>query len=166
MAKEIERKFLIESDAWQSQISHPGIRFRQAYIASMDDRSVRVRLRDDKTALLTIKVGTGLLCRDEFEFPISCAEAEEMVRHAIGVVIDKTRFVIEHEGYRWEVDRYNGVHQGLVVAEVELSSECEHPPLPDWVGREVTGLRAFSNQALATDGLSARHQPPPRLAAG
>ncbi len=132
----------------------------------MDDRSVRVRLRDDGTAMLTVKVGTGVLCRDEFEFSISCSEAEEMIRHALGTVIDKTRFLIDHEGYRWEVDRYNGVHDGLVVAEVELASETENPPLPDWVGREVTGLRAFSNQSLATRGENPRHPLPPRLVNG
>lgn len=164
MAKEIERKFLVTTDAWQDKLSEPGTRLRQAYIASMDDRSVRIRLRDDGTAMLTIKVGAGLLCRDEFEFPVSAEDAEEMMSHAIGTVIDKTRFVIDYEGYRWEVDRYNGVHAGLVVAEVELASTAENPPLPDWVGREVTGLRAFSNQSLATRGESPRHPVPPRLA--
>ncbi len=72
----------------------------------------------------------------------------------MGVVLDKTRFNVEHQGYTWEVDVYEGVYNGLVVAEVELQSETERPPIPDWIGDDVTGDRRYSNAVMANQDLS------------
>ena len=76
-------------------------------------------------------------------------EAEDMLRHAIGNVIEKVRYKVPHEGHVWEIDVYGGAHKGLVIAEVELSSIHEEPELPNWVGREVTGESQYSNQSMA-----------------
>ncbi|MGO8657081.1 CYTH domain-containing protein, partial [Rhizobium ruizarguesonis] len=92
---------------------------RQGYIASMDDRSVRVRVLDGKKARLTIKIGRSTITRDEFEYDIPIADAEELLQNAIGVVIEKTRYRVPHEGFVWEVDVFTGEHRGLVIAEVE-----------------------------------------------
>ncbi|MGV8936471.1 MAG: CYTH domain-containing protein [Allorhizobium sp.] len=161
MAKEIERKFLVKSEAWRSAATSQ-TRFLQAYVASLDDRSVRVRMRERDSATLTIKIGQGMLTRDEFEYDIPLDDAEQMIACAIGIVIEKTRYTVDHEGFVWEVDVFHGAHDGLVIAEVELESESDKPALPAWVGREVTGDRRYSNQMLAThdtplestDGLS------------
>ena len=88
MAKEIERKFLVASDDWRVA-ADCGTCFLQAYIVTMDDRSVRVRLMDDKRAKLTIKIGTGSMTRDEFEYEISVADARDMMAMAVGLVIEK-----------------------------------------------------------------------------
>ncbi|MCP8896116.1 CYTH domain-containing protein [Shinella daejeonensis] len=148
MAKEIERKFLLSGPRWRA-LSDQGITIRQAYVIAQDDRSLRVRLYGDGRAHLTLKVGNAALVRDEYEFEIDRGEAEDMVRHAVGTVIEKVRYRISHEGHLWEVDVYDGVHRGLVIAEVELASIHDKPVLPDWVGREVTGDNRYSNQALA-----------------
>lgn len=63
MAKEIERKYLVKTDGWRSGASSSSS-FLQAYIASGKDRSVRVRIMDDKKARLTIKIGRNLFARD------------------------------------------------------------------------------------------------------
>ncbi|HEX2147213.1 MAG TPA: adenylate cyclase, partial [Pseudorhizobium sp.] len=83
------------------------------------------------------------------------ADARQLIDSALGVVLQKTRHEVQHEGYTWEVDLYAGVYTGLVVAEVEMDHEEERPPLPSWVGREVTGDRRFSNLVMATEDLSA-----------
>ena len=149
MAKEIERKFLVKGEAWRSAATSQ-TRFLQAYVVSMEDRSVRVRMRERDSATLTIKIGLGVLTRDEFEYDIPLDDAEQMIANAIGIVIEKTRFTIDHEGFVWEVDVFHGAHHGLVIAEVELKSESDEPALPAWVGSEVTGDRRYSNQMLAT----------------
>lgn len=153
MATEIERKFLVKSDAWRSQVSSSS-QFLQAYIASGKDRSVRVRIIDGQTAQLTIKIGKQLFARAEFEYDIPLADAQDMAKHAIGTVLEKTRYNVEHKGYVWEVDVYAGLYDGLVVAEVELPDEKAVPPVPDWIGREVTGDRRYSNVAMASGDLS------------
>jgi CYTH domain-containing protein len=153
MAKEIERKFLVTGDAWRTRTTS-ATRFRQAYIVTMADRSVRIRLMDDSRAKLTLKIGKNALARDEFEYDIAVEDALDMIANAVGIVIEKTRYTVEHQGFVWEVDVYQGVYDGLVVAEVELRSESDSPDLPAWIGREVTGDRRYSNQTLATENFS------------
>jgi len=153
MAKEIERKFLVTGDGWRNQTTS-ATRFLQAYIVTMTDRSVRVRLMDDSRATLTLKIGKNALTRDEFEYEISVEDALDMIANAVGIVIEKTRYTVDHQGFVWEVDVYQGAYQGLIVAEVEMGSENDSPALPAWLGREVTGDRRYSNQILATENLS------------
>jgi CYTH domain-containing protein len=153
MALEIERKFLVKSDAWRSAASSSS-HFLQAYVASASDRSVRVRIMDGQKAKLTIKIGKQLFARAEYEYEIPVSDATELAEHAIGVVLDKTRYNVAYQGYVWEVDVYAGRYDGLVVAEVELEDEKAMPPIPDWIGREVTGDRRYSNVVMAANDLS------------
>ena len=155
MAKEIERKFLVANDDWRD-LATSKTPMRQAYIVTMNDRSVRVRTRNDASAQVTIKIGQNSRVRDEFEYTIPIAEAEEMISLAVGNVIEKVRYTVEYNGFVWEIDAYEGAYLGLVIAEVELSDENDEPPLPDWVGREVTGDRRYSNQSLATEKLETK----------
>ncbi|MCM2475873.1 CYTH domain-containing protein [Rhizobium sp. CG5] len=150
MAKEIERKFLVLSDDWRP-LATSSTPMRQAYIASMDDRSVRVRTRNGTSAMLTIKIGQNLRVRDEFEYPVPLADAQELMTLAIGRVIEKTRHTVEHGGFIWEVDVFEGVYEGLIIAEVEMRSETDDPALPAWLGAEITGDRRYSNQSLAIE---------------
>lgn len=154
MAKEIERKFLVAGDGWRATAG-TGVRMRQFYIAAMPDRSVRLRILDGTSARLTIKVGTGMLVRDEFEFEVPLSEAEDMLSATLGTVIEKTRYRVPGGAHVWEVDVFSGAHAGLIVAEVEMRSEADEPELPDWLGAEVTEDGRYSNFALSTHG-----QPP------
>ena len=153
MAKEIERKFLVKDDGWRSEATSSS-EFVQAYIIGMDDRSLRVRLIDGDRATLTLKIGRQLITRDESEYDIPLADRREMLANALGLVLEKTRHEVKHHGFIWEVDVYAGAYSGLVVAEVEMEDEGQEPPLPRWIGREVTGDRRYSNQAMATEDLS------------
>lgn len=152
MAKEIERKFLVASDRWRAN-ADKGTQLRQAYVSTMSDRSLRVRIHGDKRARLTIKIGKSALVRNEYEYDIPLHDAREMLTQAVGIVIEKRRYRVPYKGFTWEVDVYEGALKGLVVAEVEMKRETDRPALPDWIGREVTGDRRYSNQALATEGL-------------
>jgi len=156
MAKEIERKFLVASDGWRDE-ADGGTNLLQAYIVTMDDRSARVRLMNDTRAKLTIKIGNGSMTRDEFEYDIPVEDAKELMPKAIGLVIEKTRYKVTHGGFVWEVDVYGGAHDGLVIAEVELSAEGDTPALPAWLGAEVTGDPRYSNQFLATKALASKN---------
>jgi adenylate cyclase len=148
MAKEIERKFLVASEGWRSAANR-GTRLLQAYVVTMDDRSARVRLMDDERAKLTVKISNGSMTRDEFEYDIPVADAKDMMSKAIGLVIEKTRYEVKRGSFVWEVDVYAGAHEGLVIAEVELSAEGDTPDLPNWLGAEVTGDPRYSNQSLS-----------------
>ena len=152
MALEIERKFLVENGGWRAAVETSS-RIVQAYVALDGEVSLRVRIRDDAKARLTVKLGLSGQTRDEFEYAIALEDARRMVAASRNRLIEKTRHTVPYEGFVWEIDAYHGALEGLVIAEVELQSETDDPPLPAWIGREVTGDNAWSNARLAVKGL-------------
>lgn len=145
---EIERKFLVRGDDYKRQaVSHS--RIKQGYICSGHGRTVRVRLRDH-CGFLTIKGPSldGGLSRYEFEKEITLDEAEHLFRLCEPGIIDKTRYLVPSGSHTFEVDEFYGDNEGLVMAEVELSSPDEPYEKLDFIGREVTGDRRFYNSYL------------------
>ncbi len=154
MAKEIERKFLLKNDNWRSRASD-AYRIVQFYLAAGTDRSVRVRIRNGEKALLTLKFGADTRERDEFEYEVPLSDALEMRAFAMGSPIEKTRHLVPHGGYVFEVDEFHGAFGGFVMAELETADTVRHPDLPEWLGREVTGNPAYTNASLAISGAPA-----------
>ncbi|MEM5472432.1 CYTH domain-containing protein [Hoeflea sp. AS60] len=152
MAKEIERKFIVDGDAWRDAVEASKT-IVQAYLAVDGETSVRVRITDGNQARLTVKVGASAMTRDEFEYPIPLDDAQAMMNESRGRMIEKTRHIIPAGPFVWEVDVFGGALAGLVIAEVEMRSEDDDPALPSWLGREVTGDRTFSNAVLAIEGM-------------
>jgi len=146
MSIEIERKFLIDTDKLPPLQN--GYTIKQGYIQTVDHTTVRVRIRNEE-AFLTIKGKSIGASRLEFEYPIPLQDANDMLDNLCQAsVIDKTRYLVEHEGYVWEVDVFEGSNKGLVVAEVELDSEDEAFSLPSWVVQEVTDDTRYFNSNL------------------
>ena len=146
MAQEIERKFLVTGDYRSSATSSS--RIAQGYICC-DGRTVRVRIRGDR-GYLTIKGPSpdGGLSRYEWETEIALDDARDLMKLCRGGVIDKTRYLVPFGGHTFEVDEFYGDNEGLVVAEVELSSPDEPFERPAFLGREVTGDRRYYNAQL------------------
>lgn len=146
MAKEIERKFLLVGDDWRELAK--GTHYRQGYLNSAKERTVRVRTIDDK-GFLTIKGITTGATRVEYEYEIPHSDCTEMLDNlAEQPIIEKARYKIEFGGFVWEVDEFFGVNKGLVVAEIELKSEDQAFEKPSWVGEEVTGDPRYYNSNL------------------
>lgn len=145
MGVEIERKFLLVGSAWKTV---EGTRYRQGYLNSQKERTVRVRTIDDK-GYLTIKgVAVGNV-RPEYEYEIPKADADEMLdRLCEKPLIEKARYKIPRGDLTWEVDEFHGENEGLILAEVELEREDQAVDLPSWVGREVTGDPKYYNSSL------------------
>jgi CYTH domain-containing protein len=147
LAQEIERKFLVTRELWRPQGG--GETIRQGYLVSSAALSVRVR-RCGALAYLTIKGPKKGMIRDEYEYAIAPADADEMLDAlCIQPVIEKTRYASLHAGREWVVDVFAGVNAGLVLAEVELESEDVELVLPDWAGLEVTDDVRYLNANLA-----------------
>jgi len=146
MAKEIERKFLIDLEKIGSL--EDGTAIRQGYIATADKTVVRVRLAGER-AYLTLKGENVGVTRTEFEYEIPADDAQEIITVLCnGPVVEKTRYLIVNAGHTWEVDIFHGDNDGLVVAEIELSSEDEVFELPHWVTKEVSGDINYYNSSL------------------
>lgn len=149
MALEIERKFLVEGEF--KHLAYSSSHIQQGYIASGNGRTVRVRIRDEK-GYLTIKGPSGKagLSRYEWEKEIPLQEAKELMLICEPGIIDKTRYLVKSPDGRhtFEVDEFYGENQGLIMAEVELSSETDTYEKLPFIGREVTGDRRFYNSHM------------------
>ena len=147
MGKEIERKFLVSSDAWRGQ-AKPGVYMSQGYMGDAKRASVRVRVEGDE-ANINIKSATLGISRVEYEYPIPRDEALEMLNNLCEKpLIEKTRYEVEVGEHTWEVDVFEGDNQGLIVAEVELASEDQVFEKPEWAGEEVSMDTRYYNVCL------------------
>nr|WP_294933653.1 CYTH domain-containing protein [uncultured Flavobacterium sp.] len=147
--QEIERKFLVVSDDFKS-LAFTHNRIVQGYLNSHPERTVRIRVKGDK-GFLTIKgkgnaSGTSRL---EWETEIPLTEAEQLLPLCEKGVIDKIRYEVTAGHHVFEVDVFSGDNEGLVVAEIELTSEEETFEKPHWLGKEVTGDDKYYNAYLS-----------------
>ena len=147
MAVEIERKFLVQGQGWRSSVLQ--LRFTQGYLSRDPARTVRVRIEGDE-ARLTVKGRTQGATRAEFEYQIPVADAQALLTLCDGPLVEKIRHFHRHDdGLAWEIDEFFGDNAGLVVAEIELSSETQTFARPAWLGAEVTGDVRYFNSNLA-----------------
>ncbi len=143
---EIERKYLVKGDDWKKL--GKGQLYRQGYLSRHPDRSVRVRTVENQ-GYLTIKGKTTGASRPEYEYPVPYPDAQAMLSDLCEQpLIEKVRYRIAYEGLVWEVDEFGGENRGLVVAEVELTTEQQTIVLPNWVGQEVTTDARYYNANL------------------
>ena len=150
---EIERKFLVTSDAFIAQATKH-YEIMQGYLCKEPGKTIRVRIRDNQ-AFLTIKssrLREGL-AKFEWEREIDLDDAKEMMLICLPGAISKTRYIIPCNGERlkangerkWEVDVFHGRLEGRVLAEIELGDENEPFDRPEWLGEEVTGQPQYYN---------------------
>ena len=149
MGVEIERKFLVTGELWKKGAR--GILYRQGYLSTKKERTVRVRSVKDK-AFLTVKgISTGI-SRLEFEYEIPLADAEKMLDELCAhPIIEKYRYRITCHGFVWEIDEFLGDNSGLVIAEIELAGEDQDFARPSWLGREVSGDPRYFNSSLTVN---------------
>lgn len=147
MAQEIERKFLVTGDF--KLYAHKATHITQGYLNSAPERTVRVRIKNDK-GFITIKgiSSASGASRFEWEKEIPVYEVQELLKICEPGVIDKTRYLVNIGSHTFEVDEFYGDNEGLTIAEVELSSEDEAFEHPIWLGEEVTGDVRYYNSML------------------
>lgn len=145
MGVEIERKFLVNKKKWNKPDN--GCLYTQAYLAK-EGCTLRVRIAETK-AYITIKGPTVGCSRKEFEYEIPIADAQDMMKLALYQPIVKIRYKQEIGGKIWEIDEFLDSNEGLIVAEIELNSEQESFIVPEWVDKEVTSDKRYTNASLS-----------------
>lgn len=153
MAKEIERKFLVDKSKMGFLAGITPIDIKQGYLAKVANATVRVRIADHR-GFLTIKGrSVGIVC-DEHEYEVPVLDAIEMLcNNCTGMVIVKKRYEVPVGAFVFEVDVFEGPLAGLIVAEVELPTEDTVVVLPDWVGEEVSTDHRYKNSVLSDKGM-------------
>jgi len=161
VAQENEHKYLVQSVAWRKQ-ARRGEHYRQGYLSTEPERSVRVRVSGNK-AVLTIKGSGGSdhngLQRAEFEYPIPVEDGNQILDHLCRQpLIEKTRFRVSQNGNNWEVDKFEKENDGLMIAELETSKGNNSPAhLPSWIGEEVSYDDRYENANLVEHPYSEWH---------
>ena len=152
MALEIERKFLLQSDAWRA-LTTGRVLLRQGYLSSTDQSSIRSSIRvrvAGEQAWLNLKARKSTRTRLEYEYPIPRPDAEEILANlCTGPLVEKYRHEIVAGPHVWEIDEFIGDNAGLIVAEIELRSEDDDFARPAWLGLEVTEDERYYNFNLA-----------------
>ena len=151
MGTEIERKYLVKPAEWRSHKEHLllqfrdlGKKYRQGYIPTANETTVRLRVVGDR-GYLTLKSKSQGDTRAEFEYSIPGEDAEEMLENfCLKPLIEKVRYKIEIGDLTWEVDEFMGENEGLIVAEVELKQEDQQIELPYWIERQVSDRKYFN----------------------
>lgn len=144
MAKEIERKFLVDAEKWKAfkrNIHAEKASVMQAYIGRTEKQTSRIRIKQvgkqDK-AYFTIKGNTKGITRSEFEYEIPVEDAKAMIAEFCDKYISKSRFTFSYKNKVWEVDEFDSPNPDLILAEVELNSENEECDYPDFVTDDVS----------------------------
>ena len=145
MATEIERKFLVQGEAWRRGTP---VHVRQAYLSRDKERTVRVRLAGSR-AWLTVKGRTRGASRAEFEYEIPLQDGEALLALCEGPPLEKNRYTVQHAGAAWEIDEFLGANAGLVIAEIEIQHEGQEFQRPSWLAAEVTGDARYFNSNLS-----------------
>lgn len=126
-----------------------GVEMMQGYLSKDPERTIRVRLEDEK-AVITIKGATLGISRLEYEYEIPFEDARELLDLTVDGIVEKTRYYYRTDSHVWEIDVFKGKNKGLIVAEIELSDEHESFDKPVWLGDEVSDDKRYANSSLSS----------------
>lgn len=147
---EIERKFLVDAEKWNSYAKGDGVAIQQGYIFHTDNGVLRVRTKGEK-GFLTVKSSTVGMTRQEYEYEIPLAEAVELLNNFCTKYISKTRYKVTFGTHTWEIDEFHQQLAPLILAEIELSNEEETFAIPTFITEEVTYDPRYYNSNLITN---------------
>ncbi|MBF0230522.1 MAG: CYTH domain-containing protein [Desulfamplus sp.] len=156
MAIEIERKFLVSDNSWQTS-DVKGRQIKQGYLKNSPESVVRIRVAGEK-GFITVKGNINnnqiqnqknhTLSRLEFEYEIPLQDAREMLGLCEKPLVEKIRYNINFMGFDWSIDYFEGDNYGLIVAEIELETEFQIFEKPPWVCKEVSDDPRYLNSNL------------------
>lgn len=144
---EIEYKYLVDAKKWEAINKPEGELIVQGFIHNSKECVVRIRIKGTK-GFLTIKGETIGITRKEFEYEIPLKDAEEIIANFTQKHIRKVRYEIPLGKHTWEVDVFEGPLNGLILAELEVSSENEKFEFPEWVTENVSHDPNYYNAVL------------------
>ncbi|NPA68313.1 MAG: CYTH domain-containing protein [Chlorobi bacterium] len=147
MNREIERKFLVLNKDFL-QNSEKSEKIIQGYLSRDPERTVRVRIKDDK-GFLTVKGKSEGISRFEYEIEIKKEDALQLINICLPEIIHKTRYYVPYGNHVFETDVFEGKNEGLILCETELKSEDEDFEKPEWLGKEVSNDKRYYNSYLS-----------------
>jgi len=146
---EIERKFLVNKSDNFKEDAVKKIHIVQGYLNLVGGSLTRIRIEDNKISTINFKEFTKSISRMEHEAIIPIINARNLLKLCGDIIIEKTRWLYEFEGFLWEIDEFHGKNDGLIIAEIEIDSKEQVFSIPEWIGKEVSYDKNFYNINLA-----------------
>ena len=147
MALEIERRFLIKNNQWKEFVTHHTF-IEQGYLSyNLKDWIIRIRF-NGQNFKIALKKHIRNFTNYEFEYSIPLSDGEKIMS-TLTNTIKKERYFLEINQRNWIIDCFQEKNYPLEIAEIELSKEREEINLPNFLSREITGLKIFTNFSLA-----------------
>lgn len=152
---EIERKYLVDRLPENLQ-QYPHVEIEQGYLCTSP--TLRIRRAGDVfwfTVKEKINTDSTAIHNREEEFRLTEDKYLMLKGNCIGNIINKTRYRIplrhNTSGLTAELDIFHGIHQGLMIVEVEFpSSEAADSFIPpSWFGCDVSTQSKYRNSYLA-----------------
>lgn len=143
MAIEKERKFLLEVGFYPKDLIFHVREIEQFYLFIGKNDQLRIRVLDNKWAYIAYKYGQSSLERQEFEYEIPLEDARAMMA-LTKISLNKTRHTAKMGNNIIDIDIYP---DGLKIVEIEYKDELNS--IPDFCGKEVTGVDEYSNINIA-----------------
>ena len=147
MGKEIERKYLVDKEKWDFISKPSGQIYRQGYLLTDPAKTIRIR-STEQAGFLTIKGISIGATRQEYEYEIPLTDSKELLDNFSVSELSKIRYKISFGNKLWEIDEFLDDNFGLIIAEIELTSEDETFDIPEWIEKEVTGEEKYYNSNL------------------
>lgn len=156
MAKEIERKYLIKDYNFVNDIKKNNLfdLIYQGYIFLEEGKHLRIRLTNAHTAELGLKY-TENFVRTEYEYEIPFKEGED-IHNKCEHKLQKKRIKFNIGSLKYDLDIYPNK---LEIIEIEFETEelANNFIKPEWLGKEITSNKKYSNIYLAQQNLIFQH---------
>jgi CYTH domain-containing protein len=152
---ERERRWLVDPAKIATLDLRDPIQIHDRYLTTTRMRLREMRMGDRTVWKLTKKYD----CADPLARPIVTAylSAEEYRALAAlpAAAIEKTRFGCTTNGRDFSVDRFGGLHEGLLLAEIEIEDDdiLRKIPDPDWTLRDVSDDARYQGGQLVAHGI-------------
>ncbi|MBM3454309.1 MAG: CYTH domain-containing protein [Bacteroidetes bacterium] len=147
MSTEIERKYLVHKQLLPNLDVYKCDTIIQGYLSTNSELTVRLRIKND-LAYLTFKGPRKGISRIEIEFPVDLAVAEDLISSFQLTLLSKKRYTIPFKEIFVELDVFEQRLEGLILAEIEMSSEKQAIELPEWIGEDVSVKEEYYNVNL------------------
>ncbi|MBM3418566.1 MAG: CYTH domain-containing protein [Bacteroidetes bacterium] len=147
MATEIERKYLVHKHLLPNLDVYKCDTIIQGYLSTNPELTVRLRIKND-LSYLTFKGPRQGFSRTEIEFPVDLAVAEDLISSFQLALLSKKRYTIPFKEIFVELDVFERRLEGLILAEIEMSSEKQPIELPEWIAEDVSVKEEYYNVNL------------------
>ena len=152
MSIEIERRFLIKNTSWENLIDKKIVIVQGYLLSNTNGWIVRIRSENNKFKL-TLKKHINNSSNYEFEYEIPFREGE-IIMSTLTNKVKKERFSILINNKEWIVDCFKDKNYPLIIGEIELQEVNEKIKLPNFIDKEITGIKKFTNFELSQNPFS------------